>query len=135
MLIYLAAPMHPDGDEVSDYMERNARIAKKLEKAGFSVYLPQRDTDQTHTPKKIVEANMASIRGADCVVVLLADTWGIFLEAGYARALGRTVVAVREEGTRPLGSMVRNFFDYIVDSTDELAVLLKGLDHDRSDDR
>ena len=131
MLLYLAAPMHPDSDEVSDFMERNARVAKKLEKAGFQVYLPQRDSNQDRTPKRIFEANIAAIKKADCVVVMLADTWGIFLEAGYGRALGKTVIAIKEENTRPLGSIVRNFFDYIVDSTDELAVLLKGLGHDR----
>lgn len=141
-MFYLASPMvNPyikEGDEVvysDEFIGRNEKIAKKLERAGIQIYLPQRDTKQHQTPRRIFAENMDAIKKCDAVVVILSDTRGIYLEAGYAKGIGKKIIGLKVEETRPLGIMVRNFFDYIVESIDELIVLLRGMEKEAGNDK
>lgn len=130
-MYYLASPMtNPAMKEQAGefYARRNEKIANKLEQLGVKVYLPQRDTNQTLTPKKILAKNIEALKKAGAIIVVLSDSRGIYLEAGYAKGLGKTVVGLRVEETRNLGVISRNFFDYVVEDAGELAVLLKDLE-------
>lgn len=127
-MYYLTSPMDNEAS-------RNERIARKLEKAGIKVHLPQRDTDQKQPPKRIFAANIKAIEDSAGVIVILSETRGIYLEAGYAKALGKKLIGLKTGETRPLGNIVRNFFDYIVDSADELIVLLQGMENEEPDKR
>ena len=139
-MFYLASPMvNPyirEGNEVvysEEFFSRNGKIAKKLEKAGIQVYLPQRDTLQSQTPRRIFAENLSAIRKCRAVIVMLSDTRGIYMEAGYAKGIGKKIIGLKVDETKPLGIMVRNFFDYIVESIDELIVLLNSVEKEASE--
>lgn len=130
-MYYLASPMtnpvmKDTGNEF--YSQRNEKIVKKLERAGINVYLPQRNTNQLLPPKKILAKNIEALKKSKAIIVILSDSRGIYLEAGYARGLGKKVVGLKVEETRSLGPISRNFFDYVVDSVDELVILLKDME-------
>ncbi|MBI2971496.1 MAG: nucleoside 2-deoxyribosyltransferase [Candidatus Aenigmarchaeota archaeon] len=127
-MYYITSPI----DTESEAYQLSARVARKLEKAGITVYLPQRDTDQQQPPKRIFAANIKALSAADGVIVILSETRGIYLEAGYAKALGKKLIGLKTGETKPVGNIVRNFFDYIVDTTDELIVLLEGTAHEEA---
>ena len=110
------------------YLKRNEKIVRKLEKAGVKLYFPQRDTDQSMTPKKILAKNIEVLKQSKAIIVILSDSRGIYLEAGYARGLGKKVIGFKVEETRNLGLISRNFFDYVVENADELAILLKDME-------
>lgn len=132
-MYYLASPMtnpvmidkEKDGEF---YSHRNEKLAKKLEKAGIKLYYPQRDTNQMLPPKKILAKNVEALRNSKAIIVILSDSRGVYLEAGYAKGLGKKVIGLKVEETRSLGLISRNFFDYVVDSIDELSMLLKNLE-------
>jgi len=133
-MYYLASPM--TDPEAKDrevhkefYLRRNERIAARLEGAGIKIYLPQRDTDQKLAPKKICLKNLEAIKRCKGVILVLSDTRGVYLEAGYAKALGKTIIGLRVPETRALGRMVRNFLDAMVSSEDEIVMIVKGTTH------
>ena len=130
-MYYIASPMTNPVMKEQDgefYAKRNEKIAKKLEKAGIKLYFPQRDTNQSLPPKKILVKNIEALQNSLAIIVILSDSRGIYLEAGYAKGLGKKVIGLKVEETRNLGLISRNFFDYVVESIDELAVLLKNLE-------
>jgi nucleoside 2-deoxyribosyltransferase len=132
-MYYLAGPMTDPALRKKEtykdyYLRRNEKIAKKLEAAGVKVYLPQRDTNQAQTPRSVFLDNLKAIEKSKALVLLLSDTRGIYLEAGYAKSMGKKVVGLQVEETRALGTMVRNFVDHVANNVDELAILLKALE-------
>jgi nucleoside 2-deoxyribosyltransferase len=134
-MFYLASPM--TDPEASDkevhkafYIKRNEQIAQKLESAGIKIYLPQRDTDQKLPPKKIYLKNLEAIKKSDGMIIVLSETRGVYMEAGYAKAHGKKVIGLRVDETRALGRMVRNFLDNIVSSEEELVMVIKGLNNE-----
>ncbi len=134
-MYYLASPMtDPDVKDREAhkqfYLQRNEKIAANLEKAGIKIYLPQRDTDQKLPPKKIYLKNLEAIKKSLGVIIVLSDTRGVYMEAGFAKALGKKTIGLRVEETRALGRMVRNFLDNIVGSEEELAMVIKGLQNE-----
>lgn len=118
-MFYFAAPM---GDE---YNKRNEKFVGKLEKLGFKIYFPQRDTRQEQSARRIFMLNMYALKRADAVIVVLSNTRGIYLETGYAKALGKKLIGLMVEETKELGPITRNFFDHIVNDTDDLSILLE----------
>jgi len=130
-MYYIAGPMiDPSVKEAQKdyYLIRNEKIAKKLEASGFKIFLPQRDTNQKQTPRKIFLSNIDAIKKSDGVIVLLSDTRGIYLEAGFAKALDKTVIGLQLEETRALGTIVRNFLDHVANNVEELVLLLRLLE-------
>ncbi|MFC2142966.1 nucleoside 2-deoxyribosyltransferase [Candidatus Aenigmatarchaeota archaeon] len=130
-MFYLSSPV-TDPNAIKDlnkeyYLRRNERIAKKLEDDGIVIYLPQRDTDQTMPPKQIFLQNIKAIQKSEGLIIVLSDSRGIYMEAGFARALDKKIVGLKVDETQTIGRMVRNFLDNIVDSTDELVLLLKNI--------
>lgn len=130
-MFYIASPMTNPAiaEENSEFhLKRNERIVKKLEGAGIKIYFPQRDTDQKLSPKKILSKNSEALQKSDAIIVILADSRGIYLEAGYAKGIGKKIIGLKVEETRSLGPISRNFFDYVVESAGELAILLKDME-------
>jgi len=80
------------------------------------------------SPKKILAKNREALEASTAIIVVLSDSRGIYLEAGYAKGLGKKVIGLKVEETRSLGLISRNFFDYVVDNIDELSILLKDLE-------
>lgn len=107
--------------------EVNKRLVEILEKNGFTVHLPQRDTPQE--PKELtVKINKEAISNSDLVVVVglnygisygKATCW----EMGYAHALGKKIIC--------LGDLEKDDFqnrlnvDYFIKSDEKLLQLLK----------
>lgn len=67
--VYLAAPLFTDAER-----EFNARLAARLEEAGYRVFLPQRDSPQDHEgtgyPARIFRADLEGLHQADVVVAV-----------------------------------------------------------------
>ncbi|MBI3190618.1 nucleoside 2-deoxyribosyltransferase [archaeon] len=128
-MYYISGPVTNLKNMKMDYLlKRNEKIAKILESKDREVYLPQRDTNQSQTPRKIFTDNMEAIKKSDGVIVILSDTRGIYLETGYAKAHGKKIIGLQVEETRALGAMVRNFLDHVVSNVDELVILLNVLE-------
>ena len=122
-MFYIASPMsHKDHDY---YMQRGLRIAQKLEQAGVKVYFPQRDTNQKQVSKKVLESNMNAIKKSKAVIIILSNSRGIYLEAGFAKAHKKPVIGLRVAETNEMGPIMRNFMDYFVNDVDDLTKLLK----------
>lgn len=117
-MFYFAGPM---GDQ---YNKRNEKFVHKLEKAGFKVYLPMRDTNQEQSARRIFLINMFELKRSDVVIVVLSNTRGVYLETGYAKALGKKLIGLMVDETKQFGPITRNFFDHIVNDTDDLITIL-----------
>ena len=114
-MYYLASPMvNPnmtdDTVNMEEYLHRNDKICKKLEKQGFKIHLPQRDTNQKLSSKKIFATNIEALKNSKAVIVLLSETRGIYLEAGYAKGLGKKIIGLKVDETKALGIIIRNFY-------------------------
>lgn len=136
-MYYMSSPMTDPGTRPKEsykdyYLHRGEKIAKRLEELGIKIYLPQRDTNQEQTPRSIFLTNLKAIEKSRALIVLLSDTRGIYLEAGYAKAMGKAVIGLQVDETRALGTMVRNFVDHVANSIDELAILLKALEKNKA---
>jgi len=129
MAIYLASPM-ASTKRLDKYsfsqkkLARNKEIAQKLIKNGFDIYLPQ--DNQKESGKLTLEEQLNVIRNCEFLIILLSDTRGVYLEAGYAKGLGKKVYALRVEETREGSDWLYSFFDYVANDIDELIEYLKG---------
>ncbi len=101
-------------------LTRNEKLCKALEEVGIKIFLPYRDADQSLSGKDLLEKELEVIRNCDGVIVALSDTRGIYLEAGYAKALGKKVVGLTVEETREFSEWGKAFFDYIAKDTEDL---------------
>lgn len=97
---YLAAPLFSEAER-----SYNSRIAALLRENLFEVFLPQEAGDDSvsrdHTEhERLFSTNVRALDRADIVVALIdgadADS-GTAWEMGYARALGKPVVALRTD--------------------------------------
>ena len=74
------------------------QLCQELEKQGFSVYLPQRDTHQRGTPHDICHQNLEGIRNSSKLLAVCTNAspnWGV--EVGYAHAIGKKIIALSLE--------------------------------------
>ena len=106
--IYLAAPLFSDAER-----EFNLKLRDQITKRGFSVFLPQEDSNDTtnmrHEEKQshIFQNNLEAIDNSDIIVAILdggsdVDS-GTAWELGYAFARKKTVLALKTD-FRTLGS-------------------------------
>lgn len=95
--------------------EFNLKIAGLLESSGYSVYLPQRDTEQKDNRKFIFEQNIQGIGQAKMVIVIGAKTqtsnWG--LEIGYAYKSNKPIVVLTDK-EHPVDLMVEGAVSHII---------------------
>lgn len=125
-MFYFASPMN--AKHMDYYMQRGLRVVQKLEEAGIKVYFPQRDTKQSQNPRKIFEENILAIKKSKAVVLILSNSRGIYMEAGFAKAQKKPVIGLHVAETNELGPITRHFMDYFVSDVDGLAKLLKSIE-------
>ena len=132
-MYFLASPLYRTDikgiEKDAAKLRRNEMIAEKLEQAGIELILPQRDVDQTQPKRQIWEQELDLIRKCDGMIVILSDTRGLYLETGFAKALGKKAFGLKVEETRPVPSdgWTAQWFDFITDDIDTLVVYLKSL--------
>src|SRR3989344_5196454 len=132
-MYFLASPLYRTDikgiEKDAAKLRRNEMIAEKLEQAGIELILPQRDVDQTQPKRQIWEQELDLIRKCDGMIVILSDTRGLYLESGFAKALGKKAFGLKVEETRPVPSesWTAQWFDFIAEDVDTLVVYLKSL--------
>ena len=106
-------------------LARNEKLCKSLEENGFKSFLPYRDADQALSGKDLLEKELEVIRNCDGMIVALSNTRGIYMEAGYAKALGKEIVGLKVKETRDFSDWGKAFFDYIAQDTEDLIKYFK----------
>lgn len=109
----------------SDKLDRNDYLAKLLEKNGFKIFLPMRDANQTLSGKEILDLELDVIKNSEGIIVVLSDTRGIYMEAGYAKAIGKKIIGLEVSETKRYGDWMKAFFDYIAKDENDLLNYLK----------
>ncbi len=128
--IYLAAPLFSEAEQ-----EFNRKLRDQIVERGFSVFLPQEDsndtTDMRHDEKQsyIFNKNFKAIDNSNLIVAILdggsdVDS-GTAWELGYAFANNKTVLALKTD-FRTLGS--EGIVNLMIEvSVDALATDVSGL--------
>ena len=128
--IYLAAPLFSKAEQ-----EFNRKLRDQITERGFSVFLPQEDsndtTDMRHEEKQnyIFQQNLEAIDNSDIIIAVLdggsdVDS-GTAWELGYAFANKKTVLALKTD-FRTLGS--EGIVNLMIEvSVDALATNISGL--------
>lgn len=128
--IYLAAPLFSEAEQ-----EFNRKLRDQIVERGFSVFLPQEDsndtTDMRHDEKQsyIFNKNHKAIDNSNLIVAILdggsdVDS-GTAWELGYAFANNKTVLALKTD-FRTLGS--EGIVNLMIEvSVDALATNISGL--------
>ena len=127
-MIYLASPMASTKKQNSwshskDKFSTNQEITNKLKEAGFDIFLPQEN--QQPTAQETLDLELEVIRNSEFLIILLSDTRGIYLEAGYAKALGKKVYAIKLPLTRKMSEWSYCWYDYVADNVDDLIKYLQ----------
>jgi nucleoside 2-deoxyribosyltransferase len=135
--VYLAAPLFSEAER--DY---NERIAELLRNIFFDVYLPQDVGDDTSSRtlaqhKRIYTKNIESLSSVDIVVAIIegadADS-GTVWEMGYAKALGKPVIALRTDfrnaGQHERVNLMLEQSSVVVGSKEDLLQLLESWGND-----
>jgi nucleoside 2-deoxyribosyltransferase len=122
--VYLTSTLKKDWN-----LAFNARVCAELEKRGFCLHLPQRDTNQGGTYEEIYRVNIAGIRNSRVVLCVAENesvNWGV--EAGFAFGLGMPVLALAQEG-HFIPVMSRGMFaeTLVVPSLDDLPAYIDSL--------
>lgn len=128
MKAYLASPIAQTEEkdswsESKEKLSRNEIICNKLKEIGLDVYLPQ--INQKRSGSETLVEELEVIRNCDFLVLVLSDTRGIYIEAGYAKALGKKVYALEVKETRKYSDWLTAFCDYIAKDIDDLVNYLK----------
>ena len=91
--IYWAAPLFTEEEKVY-----NEQCVRKLESAGFGVYLPQRDGGEYLKgvkPEDIYRKDIEALEQCDMLIGnIKGNDPGTLFEIGYAAALGKTIQIV-----------------------------------------
>lgn len=97
--VYLAGPLFSDAER-----QFNLMLAHRLETAGHTVFLPQRDVQQGSRepgyPARIFQADVQGLQGADVVVAVcdgIPMDDGTAWEIGYAWARGVPIIGLRTD--------------------------------------
>jgi nucleoside 2-deoxyribosyltransferase len=106
-------------------LDRNTQLANFFEENGIDIFLPARDADQSLPGKRLLELELDVIRKSEGMIVALSDTRGIYLEAGYAKALGKKVIGLKVQETREFSEWGKAFFDFMAQNEKEVLSYLK----------
>lgn len=75
----------------------NPNLCEALEKAGFSIYLPQRDTNQSGAGPEILAQNMKAMKNAKLLIGIAKNASPNFgAEVGYFFGCGKPVLILAE---------------------------------------
>ena len=121
--MYRTDVKHSEKDK--NKLNRNLEITKSLEDAGIKIFLPHRDIDLSQPIKDVLAQELDAIEKSDGIIVILSDTRGAYIEAGYAKAHGKKIYGLKVEETREFSKWGYEFFDKIVPNTDELVKVMK----------
>ncbi|NYT19172.1 MAG: nucleoside 2-deoxyribosyltransferase [Methanosarcinales archaeon] len=128
--IYLAAPLFSEAEQ-----EFNKKLETALEDLGFSVFVPQEDSNDTEAAREdmdsgnIFQLNVEAIDACDIVVAVLdggtdVDS-GTAWEIGYAYAKNKTLIGIKTD-FRTLGP--EGLVNLMIgESADELETSVKAL--------
>jgi nucleoside 2-deoxyribosyltransferase len=133
--IYLAAPLFSEAEQ-----EFNKKLENALEGLGFSVFVPQEDSNDTEAAREemdsnnIFKLNVEAIDACDILVAVLdggtdVDS-GTAWEIGYAYAKNKTIVGIKTD-FRTLGPeglvnlMIEESSDELETSVEELLKTMK----------
>jgi nucleoside 2-deoxyribosyltransferase len=128
-MYFLATPMfrtdvnHNEKDHAK--LKRNQEIAESLESMGVKIFLPQRDVDQDQPAGQVIKEELEAIKKCRAVIVVLSDTRGIYIEAGYAKAIGKKLIGLKVEETREMSDWGYEFFDHVATNVEEAAKIIK----------
>jgi len=117
--------------EIKDYeldsekLNRNEYLTRLLEQAGFKIFLPYRDADQSLSGKELLEKELDVIKNCNGIIVALSNTRGVYMEAGYTKALGKIIIGLKVEETREMSDWGYAFFDYVAKDIKDLIEYLK----------
>lgn len=126
--VYFAAPLFNEGEK-----HINLKLTEVLEEAGYSVFLPQRDSGEmpemggvaeSEKAAKIFSADIAAIDAADILFMMLdgrVPDEGACVELGYAFAKGKRCYGIRSdvraaERGLELNPMLTGCFSAIIDA-------------------
>lgn len=128
-MFYFATPLVQTKDKKifkysSQRWQRNLNYAQKLRSCGYKIFLPQEN--QLSDIKDTWENELNAIKNSEGMIILLSDTRGIYLEPGYAYALGKPIYAVLVSETKKLPPWIYNWFEYVAEDIDDLIKYLKG---------
>jgi nucleoside 2-deoxyribosyltransferase len=130
-MYYFATPHTKTGvrqNEIDrDKLDRNEKLAELLEANGLEIFLPYRDADQSLPGKELLNKELETIRNCEGIITILSDTRGIYLETGYAKALGKKVIGLKVGETREMSEWGHAFFDYVASDIYELIKYIKNL--------
>jgi len=124
--IYLAAPLFSEAER-----EYNKKLRDAVRKLGFSVFLPQEDSNNLGVhgrQRQIYEKNLKAIDASDIIIAVLDGSdidSGTAWEVGYACARNKKVIGLRTD-FRTLGAegrvnlMIENSLHSLCNSTHEL---------------
>ncbi len=96
--VYLAAPLFSEAER-----DFNRKLRDEIKNAGFSVFLPQEDSNNVKGEKRqeiIFNKNLKAIENSDIIVAVVDGTdidSGTAWEIGYASAKGKPVIGLRTD--------------------------------------
>lgn len=96
--VYLAAPLFSEAER-----DFNRKLRDEIKKSGFSVFLPQEDSNNVKGDKRqeiIFNKNLNAIEKSDIIVAVVDGTdidSGTAWEIGYASAKGKPIVGLRTD--------------------------------------
>jgi nucleoside 2-deoxyribosyltransferase len=129
MRLYVAAPLFTEAERAF-----NLVLARALEAEGHQIYLPQRDTPESHAAARtttIFYANLAALRKADAVVAVCDGPQvddGTAWEIGYAYGRNIQIFGLRTD-TRIVQRSDEQINLMIFESLSELAPTIEQLVH------
>ncbi|MFA6098254.1 MAG: nucleoside 2-deoxyribosyltransferase domain-containing protein [Patescibacteria group bacterium] len=113
MKLFLTSTLHNDWN-----LKFNPKLTAALESRGFTVHMPQRDTDQRAPEAERVRQNMEAVKKADaCVIVLENQSMNLAAETGYAYGTGRPTIALVKKGEF-IHWMLRGMLNVIIEVED-----------------
>ena len=108
-----------------DKFASNRKIADALINSGLDIFLPQEN--QYPSMQETLDKELEVIHNSDFIIILLSDTRGIYLEAGYAKGIGKKVYAIMLPETRKMSEWGYCWFDYVAEDVNDLIMHLKNL--------
>ncbi|MDA2923006.1 nucleoside 2-deoxyribosyltransferase [Patescibacteria group bacterium AH-259-L07] len=130
-MYFFASPLYrtdvKHSEKDLEKMNRNDMFTKKLEENGISIILPQRDVDQNLPKFDIWQRELELIKKSDTLITVLSDTRGLYLETGFAKAIGKKILGLKVKETRniPKDGWTVQWFDFIAEDIDELIDFMK----------
>ncbi|MEK6832483.1 MAG: nucleoside 2-deoxyribosyltransferase [Nanoarchaeota archaeon] len=125
---YFAAPLYKINKQTLEYSQeihnKNREISEKIEKAGISLILPQRDINQTQSGNKVLNDELKIIKECDGLIVLMGHTPGIWVEVGLAKAWGKKIYGIKLKESWNL-EWLDSLFDFISEDVNDIINKLK----------